>query len=400
MTTQLSYMGEVLAAAHDRSLRALGSPENAVRRAVIALDDVRDWRAETPLARYLSIITELLGEPLRDSGLVVALGDAAGRLLWVDGDPRMRRLVAEMGFTPGADWAERAVGTSAPGTALVANRAVRVAGAEHFAPPVHPFSCTAVPIHDVATGAVLGVLDITGGAVAVSATSLAMLKATARAIESEEQLRHAHAAVRRAPATVPAAVTPRLRLLGRDSARLEAPDAAPLELSPRHSELLALLCAHPAGLSGGELAARMHEDGMPAVTLRAELVRLRQVLAAALPGVRLESRPYRLSAPLATDARDVLDAVSRGAHRQALRDYRGTLLPASEAPGVVELRERTRATLREALLELASPDALLGWLDVPGNEHDAEVQLELLRLLPPRSPKRAALVARLAEAEG
>lgn len=399
MTTQLSYMGEVLAAAHDRSLRALGSPENAVPRAVIALDDVRDWRAETPLARYLPIITELLGEPLRDSGLVVALGDAAGRLLWVDGDPRMRRIVAEMGFTPGADWAERAVGTSAPGTALVADRAVRVAGAEHFAPAVHPFSCTAVPIHDVATGAVLGVLDITGGTAAVSATSLAMLKATARAIESEEQLRHAHAAVRRGPAPA-AGVMPKLRLLGRASARLETPDAAPLDLSPRHSELLALLCAHPAGLSGGELAARMHERGMPAVTLRAELVRLRQVLATALPDARLESRPYRLSASLATDASDVLDAVARGAHRQALRGYRGPLLPASAAPGVVELRERTRATLREALLEFASPDALLGWLEVPGNEDDAEVQFELLRLLPPRSPKRAALVARLAEAEG
>jgi hypothetical protein len=71
------------------------------------------------------------------------------------------------------------------------------------------------------------------------------------------------------------------------------------------------------------------------------------------------------------------------------------VLPTSDAPGIVALRERTRATLREALLEFASADALLAWLEVPGNEDDAEVQLELLRLLPPRSPKRAALVAQL-----
>jgi hypothetical protein len=32
---------------------------------------------------------------------------------------------------------------------------------------------------------------------------------------------------------------------------------------------------------------------------------------------------------------------------------------------------------------------------VPGNADDADVRYELLRLLPPRSPKRAALVADL-----
>lgn len=394
MRLQLSYMGEVIAASRDRSVRALGSPDNAMPRAAIALDDVREWRGETPLARYLPMVTELLGEPLRESGLVVALGDAAGRLLWVDGDPRMRGAVADMGFVPGADWSEDTVGTSAPGTALIANRAVLVAGDEHFAPTVHPFSCTAVPVHNLATGEVLGVLDITGGAAAVSSASLAMLRATARAIETEEQLRHFRTGMRVAP-TQAAPSRPCLRLLGRDVARLESPDAAPVELSRRHSELLALLAAHPEGLRSGELADLMHEQGIPAVTLRAELVRLRQVLGTALPGVQLESRPYRLSVPLGTDAGQVLDAVDRGAHRQALRDYRGAVLPASDAPGIVALRERTRATLREALLEFASAEALLAWLEVPGNDDDAEVQLELLRLLPPRSPKRAGLVAQL-----
>jgi hypothetical protein len=71
------------------------------------------------------------------------------------------------------------------------------------------------------------------------------------------------------------------------------------------------------------------------------------------------------------------------------------VLPNSTAPGIRDLRDRTRATLREALLELGSAESLLAWLEVPGNADDADVRYELLRLLPPRSPKRAALVADL-----
>jgi hypothetical protein len=396
-------MGDVIASSHRRSELALGSPANAHPGVAIALDDVRDWRRESVLGEYLPIIEELLTEAVRDADLVVALGDAHGRLLWVDGSVRTRRAVGEMGFVPGADWAETSVGTSAPGTALVVGRAVQVAGAEHFAPSVHPYSCSAVPIRNLGTGEVLGVLDITGGADAVAPTSLAMLRATARAVETEVQLRsirhgnaerHDRGPAPTRPITVPSQ-RPRLRLLGRDEALLELPDRAPVVLSRRHSELLALLASSRDGLSSGELAGLAHEEGMRAVTLRAELVRLRGVLAEAGAELTLASRPYRLSAPLSTDAGAVLDAVSRGAHRQALRGYLGPVLPNSTAPGIRDLRDRTRATLREALLELGSAESLLAWLEVPGNADDADVRYELLRLLPPRSPKRAALVADL-----
>ncbi len=83
--------------------------------------------------------------------MVVAVGDAAGRLLWVEGDRHIRALTGDMGFVAGANWSEDAVGTSAPGTALTLDRSVQIRGAEHFNRLVQPWSCTAAPVHDPET---------------------------------------------------------------------------------------------------------------------------------------------------------------------------------------------------------------------------------------------------------
>ena len=68
-----------------------------------------------------------------------------------------------MNFVPGADWSERGAGTNAPGTALALDRELQIRGSEHFSRVVQPWSCTAVPVHDPATGALLGAIDLTGG---------------------------------------------------------------------------------------------------------------------------------------------------------------------------------------------------------------------------------------------
>src|SRR3546814_3370529 len=73
----------------------------------------------------------LLPGTAEESGVVVAVGDAAGRLLWVEGDRRIRGLTGDMGFVAGANWSEAAVGTSAPGTAIALNRSVQIRSEEH-----------------------------------------------------------------------------------------------------------------------------------------------------------------------------------------------------------------------------------------------------------------------------
>ncbi|MDI3402255.1 GAF domain-containing protein [Streptomyces sp. B-S-A6] len=91
------------------------------------------------------------------------------------------------------------------------------------------------------------------------------------------------------------------------------------DLSPRHAELLYVLAAHPSGRTAAELAADLFGDPDRAVTVRAELSRVRRYSAGLI-----EHRPYRF--------RD-------GAHlRVLLPDAPSDLLPHSLAPAVVRAR--------------------------------------------------------------
>ncbi|MDO9396190.1 MAG: transcriptional regulator, partial [Herbiconiux sp.] len=139
--------------------------------------------------------------------------------------------------------------------------------------------------------------------------------------------------------------------------------------------------------------------GAAAVTLRAEIVRLRRILQASGTGLDLESRPYRLSVPVELDAHHVVSLLDRGAHRVALAAYRGPLLPSSEAPGVEDIRTRLRLRLREAMLSDAAVDVLLDYAATEDGSGDAEVWHTALQLLPLRSPKRAGIVAHLEQLE-
>ena len=88
-------------------------------------------------------------------------------------------------FVAGADWSEATVGTSAPGTALALGRGIQISGAEHYKRSVHPWSCTAVPFHDPDSGALLGVVDITGTATAVAPHTLSLVEATVAAAQAQ-----------------------------------------------------------------------------------------------------------------------------------------------------------------------------------------------------------------------
>ena len=110
------------------------------------------------------------------------------------------------------------------------------------------------------------------------------------------------------------------------------------------------------------------------MTLRAEMVRLRKVLQQLNPGAVPESRPYRLPLDLVPDSGQVLNCLQRGAHRIALEIYRGAVLPRSEAPGIVELRNRVSSLLREAVLTDGSAESLLKYAELPEARDDVEVR--------------------------
>lgn len=370
----------------------------------LSAEQLDEQRRLHPLSGVIDMIRGLLipGEP-EDSGVVVAVGDAAGRLLWVEGDHSLRSLTGDMGFVPGADWSESAVGTAAPGTALRLDHSVQIRGAEHFNRLVQPWSCTAAPVHDPETRRILGVIDVTGGEQVVTPQAQLLVDATARAVEGElllARLRARSEPHRPSPARRPRAQTARatLRVLGRDRALLEVSDdgvETVSELSTRHAELLLMLAIHRQGVSAERLGELVYGEAEASVTLRAEMVRLRKVLERSAPTLVPQSRPYRLAGVLETDAHQMLSLLDRGAHRVALAAYHGDVLPDSTAPGIEEFRDAVATALREALISEASVDVLLAYADTGAGAEDEEVLRLCLSMLPPRSPKRAGLVARI-----
>ena len=397
-------LADVRPLVRDSWRRSLASAVGAEQLPRLDLSDeeLDVYRRGHPLAGVMQMVRALLlpGSP-DEAGVVVAIGDAAGRLLWVEGDRQVRTLTGDMGFIAGANWAEDAVGTSAPGTALALDAHVQIREAEHFNRFVQPWSCTAAPVHDPETRRLLGVIDVTGRDEAATPQAQLLVDATARAIEGElmvARLRARAETPRRRPSRPRTTTRATLRVLGRDRALLEAGtegSQTAVELSARHAEILLMLATHGEGLMAETLSELVY--GTPATqTLRPEMVRLRRVLEHVAPHLVPASRPYRLPAALETDVQHVVSLLDRGAHRVALSAYRGAVLPDSVAPGVEVLRDSVRAAMREALVGEASVDVLLAYADTADGAHDVEVLRLCLAMLPPRSPRRSGLVARLA----
>lgn len=324
-----------------RSLEQGADPEAPAAPVRLRGDALTAVRDQHRLSAAMPVIRRLLVESAADAGLIVAVSDAVGRLLWVEGHPGLRSRAEGIHFVAGADWSESAVGTNAPGTALAIDRAVAIFGAEHLARPVTPWSCSAAPIHDPETGGLLGVLDVTGGDEVASAQSLSLVRATVAAVESDLRVRGLIAG--RAPG-VPAQDELRLDVLGAHQGVLHRSDGAQ-RLSLRHSEMLVLLGDATDGLAAEELAAGLSVHDQAPVTVRAEISRLRAVLRP----VELWSRPYRLDVRLRTDFQIVRERLDRGDVEGAAAAYRGPVLPQSDAPGVVAIREELDARLRDAL---------------------------------------------------
>lgn len=142
------------------------------------------------------LASPVLAEFTRRLGLaeaVLAYLDADGWMLRIGGDPRVVDRLHEVGFRPGASWAEEVVGTNGPGTALAEGEPVEVFASEHFVAACHPWSCAAAPVLAPGDPRPVGVVDITAPWEVQRRHALLVARAIAHAVE--ERLRAA-AAVR------------------------------------------------------------------------------------------------------------------------------------------------------------------------------------------------------------
>ena len=359
-----------------------------------------DYRDAHPLSRVFPLLYDVLGQAADACDSVMAVGDANGQLLWVCGHPRTLTRAEQMNFVEGAAWDEAHAGTNAPGTALLLDSPVQIRGAEHFSRAVQRWSCVAAPIHDPDTQAMLGVVDLTGGRDIVSPQTMAMVRAAARMAEAE--LGRLNALGRAQSLIVPpGAQLPRPLVidgLGRPDCQIDD-GVRTICLRPRHSEILAVLVGYPDGLTGEQLAIEIYGDDANLSTVRAELTRLRALLSDGL----LESRPYRLRVSAECDWLTVEAHIAAGRLTNAIRCYRGPLLPQSDAPGVVRRRRRLENQLRSAILASDRPDLMIAWTRARWGADDLEMWQRQLYLLPERSPLHSiadAEVRRLGEEYG
>ena len=412
---------------------------------------------EHPLGKVAAVLLRQLQPAYEASQNLLVVSDANGVLLHVGGDAGLKeRAAGEMNFLEGARWSEEAAGTNAVGLALAVDHSVQVFASEHYNGNVHAWTCSAAPVHDPVTGSVVGVVDLTGPMENAHPLSLALAATMAttmehaladarRELDARLQRRYGDLArttsdllvsedgrllvgSARSPGAGPLVIpagggeivlddgsaavaeplaggeaylvrglaqrsvrrTPeplRFEALGRDRALVQL-DGRELTLSRRHSEVVVLLAEHAAGLSADELAVALYGDRANPVSARALVSRLRARL-----GERIMTEPYRLVPPVESDISVLRRLLRQGRVADAAAMHGDVLLPRSEAPGVIELRDELEAWTRRAVMTADDPDALWTWISNPRGAADLPAWVRFLSAVPYEDGRRALAAA-------
>ena len=328
---------------------------------VTDIGETRQAFQASPLSAAVRQLEPQLQAAADDGELVVAVTDPGARILWTYAGVVMLRRAEKVNFVPGGRWDDASVGTNALDLALRLDRAATVFSAEHFSSCLHGWVCWAAPVHDPQTGRQLGVLDLSTTWDRSHPIGPATAEALARLLGRELRATAVASAARQQ--SPPPGGLLQLKLLGRASVRL---NGVPLRLTRRQTEILALLALNPEGLDLGELHARLYGDrSVTQGTLKAEMSHLRGVL-----GGRLESRPYRIGLDVRCDVTEMLDRLRAGDVAGATEQYCGELLPGSESPALAEFGRFITVALRNALLSVPHPPAVLRYLELTPHDVD------------------------------
>jgi len=123
-------------------------------------------------------------EFLAETGSMMALTDAQGVIVALEGDPRTIERAHSIRLELGALWTELSCGTNAIGTALVTGLPVQIHSAEHYCEGIKRWTCSGTVIRHPFDGEVLGVIDVSGLSESYSRYSLGLAITTAARIES------------------------------------------------------------------------------------------------------------------------------------------------------------------------------------------------------------------------
>lgn len=332
------------------------------------------WDA-SPIRRSGVGLEDQLTRAAEAGGLVAAVTDEEGRILWSVGSREMRDEAAQVGFIPGGRWDEASAGTNALGLALLTGQTSHVFSSEHWCESVRDWVCWSVPVRS-RDGRPIGVIDLSGRWDTASPLAELTVEALGRLVEEHlpEDAHH--------PSQGPVL---ELHLLGHLEASV---GGRPVRLSPRQAEMLAALAVDgPATLD--QLQYRVYGDRpVNPTTIKAELSHLRKLL-----GGGIESRPYRLTIPVRVDAIDVRHMIADGDLQRAAATYSGQLLPDSEAPFALDHRQLIDVALRQSLLHAGTSEQLLRFAAI--HRDDVEVLQQAWQRSQPGAPTRFEAEARL-----
>jgi len=180
-------------------------------------------------------------------------------------------------------------------------------------------------------------------------------------------------------------VTFGFRFLG--GSTLLSVDSAEEIMTLRNAECVVALAVSRRSMNLERLALALYGDHGSVGTAKARISRLRSTIP-------LASRPYRIGVPFRADFLELMEHLEQGRVRQALTLYRGPLLPDSDAPAVVELREHIDESLRQAVLASGDHEAMLE-LAKRTDDQDLELLEAAERRMPPNDPQLPLLRARI-----
>ena len=210
-------------------MRSAGlDPERLRPRSALDADGLAEAREGSAIGGVMPVLRRSLGALAQDAEHVLVVCDAAGRILWLEGHPGVKEEAEErITFAEGMLWTEDSAGTNAIGTALAIDHAVQIFSAEHFLAEQHAWWCSAAPLHDPSTGALIGVVDISGPMRTAHPHSLGLVSAAAGMAEDALRLRRAAEEERLRDAYLE-----RITRLGKHRSAMVAPDGRVLVAQP------------------------------------------------------------------------------------------------------------------------------------------------------------------------
>ncbi len=442
----------------ERALAAGVDPDGQRPPRLHEIREIRRLRDEHPLAPFVPALAGLLADDSVVGNHILVIASAAGEVLWRVGSPDVIRLAESLEFIEGARWSEDAVGTNAIGNAVVEGRANQVFSAEHLVRSHHNWVCSAAPVYDPETRALLGVLDVSGPYRNANPDALALVRCGAALVhemlrgarrEADEQARERVQAQHRgrngiallSPGGRPVlgslpVLTPTVVEAAHRTGRLTLPDGSELPAQPHGEYLLVELPSAPSRATRPTLDLRFLGAGEPTAVVNGTPVTLSQRRAEILcllalnpkgltadelaseiygdDGVRttvraemhriraaldgcLRSNPYAFEPGLVVTA-DFLQLarlVRAGNLTAALDAYSGPLLPRSSVLSIELLRDELNESLRHAVLSAPGIVHLRRWVESDVGAMDPQAIRLLLSRVPGSDPARAYLAARL-----